>query len=339
MTTPTREDTTRNTALQHSVPAGHDRIGISVVLPCYNESDNIQDAYESVVDGLSAYELEMVFVDDGSTDGTLPAIQRLADLDSRVRYLSFTRNFGFEAAFSAGFRYSGKPWILQLDADMQFPATEAPKLIERALEGYDAVYGVRVQRHDSLVRTWAARAYHAIGGRLLGVGIPPGATTFRVLRTGLATRIVDLRLATPYFMATVPQLTSRYTTVRVQHRPRVRGRSKFQLHRLASHALDLYFGFSTRLRAAAILLLSVAATCCLALAGAALVGAPLGRLLPALSLLAAACSLASLAIFGRYTMMTYAAAQRGPLFCVREANLPVAAADLLVPDRIDVPAR
>src|SRR5262249_29439550 len=148
------------------------------------------------------------------------------------------------------------------------------------------------------------------------------------------TRIVDLRLATPYFMATIPQLTSRYTTVGVAHRPRVRGRSKFRLHRLASHALDLYFGFSTRLRGAAILLLSAAAACCLAL-----VGAPLGRLLPALALLAAACSLGSLAVFGRYTMMTYAAAQRGPLFCVREANVTVAAADLLVPDRIDVPVQ
>jgi hypothetical protein len=334
MTTPTREDTIRAAALQHS-----DRIGISVVLPCYNESDNIQDVYESVVDGLSAYDLELVFVDDGSTDGTLPAIRHLADLDSRVRYLSFTRNYGFEAAFSAGFRYSGKPWILQLDADMQFPATEATKLIDCALEGYDAVYGVRVQRHDSLVRTWAARAYHAIGGRVLGIRIPAGATTFRVLRTALATRIVDLRLATPYFMATIPQLTSRYTTVRVEHRPRTRGRSKFRLHRLASHALDLYFGFSTRLRAAAILLLAVATACCLALAGATLAGAPLGRLLPALALLAAACSLTSLTIVGRYTMMTYAATQRGPLFCVREANVPVAAADLLVPDRIDVPAR
>src|SRR5262245_10119098 len=176
MTTPTREDTIRAAAQPHS-----EQIGISVVLPCYNECDNVRDAYESVVDALSGYDLELVFVDDGSTDGTLPAIRRLADLDARVRYLSFTRNFGFEAAFSAGFRYSRKPWILQLDTDMQFPATEAPKLIDRALEGYDAVYGVRLRRYDSPVRTWASRAYHAIGGRLLGIRIPPGATTFRVL--------------------------------------------------------------------------------------------------------------------------------------------------------------
>jgi len=334
MTTPIREDTIRTASQQHS-----DGIGISVVLPCYNECDNVQDAYESIVDGLSAYDLELVFVDDGSTDETLPAIRRLADLDPRVRYLSFTRNFGFEAAFSAGFRYSAKPWILQLDADMQFPATEAPKLIDRALEGYDAVYGVRLHRYDSLVRTWASRAYHALGGRLLGIRIPPGATTFRVLRTVLATRIVDLRLATPYFMATVPQLTSRYTTVPVAHRPRVRGRSKFRLHRLATHALDLYFGFSTRLRAAATLLLVVAAACCLVLAVLTVTGAALGRLLPALSLLAAASSLASLAIFGRYTMMTYAAAQRGPLFCVREANVAVAAGDLLTLSPLDVSVR
>src|SRR5262252_7262658 len=116
MTTPTRENT-----IGAAAPQRPDRIGISVVLPCYNECDNIQEAYEAVVDGLSDYDIELVFVDDGSTDGTLAAIRGLAGLDPRVRYLSFTRNFGFEAAFSAGFRYSAKPWILQLDTDMQFP--------------------------------------------------------------------------------------------------------------------------------------------------------------------------------------------------------------------------
>ncbi len=328
MTAPMRED-----ALRAATRPGAERIGVSVVLPCYNEADNVQDAYESIIGALSDYDIELVFIDDGSTDGTLAAIRRLADLDLRVRYLSFTRNFGFEAAFSAGFRYSTQPWALQLDIDMQFPAAEAPKLINRALEGYDAVYGVRLHRFDSLVRRLASKAYHVVGGRVLGIRIPHGATTFRVIRTALAARIVDLRLATPYFMATIPQLTSRYTTVSVAHRPRLHGRSKFRLHRLASHALDLYFGFSTRLRAMAIFLLIVAAGCCAVLAAVALVGMPPSRLLVGLSLLATACTLVSLAIVGRYTMMTYAAAQRGPLFCIREANCAVAETDLLLASR------
>jgi glycosyltransferase involved in cell wall biosynthesis len=333
MTAPPRED-----VLAAVPPRYVERVGVSVVLPCYNEADNIQAAYTSIVDSLSEYDLELVFIDDGSTDGTLSTIRRLADVDPRVRYLSFTRNFGFEAAFSAGFRYSTKPWALQLDIDMQFPAGEAAKLIDRALEGYDAVYGVRLHRFDPLVRKWASTAYHVVGGRMLGIRIPPGATTFRVIRTALAARIVDLRLATPYFMATVPQLTSRYTTVPVSHRPRLHGRSKFRLHRLASHALDLYFGFSTRLRALAIFLLVVAAGCCAVLAAVALVGMPPGRTVVGLASAASACTLVSLAIFGRYTMMTYATAQRGPLFCVREANCAVADSDVLAPHPIDAKA-
>jgi glycosyltransferase involved in cell wall biosynthesis len=329
MTTP-RQDTIRPAPGQHS-----ERVGVSVVLPCYNEVDNVHKAYESVVDGLSSYDIEVIFVDDGSTDGTLAAIQRIADIDPRVRYASFTRNFGFEAAFSAGFRYSTKPWILQLDADMQFPATEAPKLIARAVDGFDAVYGVRLHRHDSLIRVWASTAYHAIGRRMLGISIPSGATTFRVIKTPLAHRIVNLRLATPYFMATIPQLTSRYTTVPVVHRPRARGRSKFRLHRLASHALDLYFGFSTRLRALTIFLLVVAMVCCVTMAGLTLSGMLPVRLLATLSLAAAACTLLSLALLARYTIMLFAAFQRGPLYCIREANFVVSAGDLLAPETIN----
>jgi hypothetical protein len=326
----------------HYAPTSHaggdqvGRVGVSIVVPCYNESDNIQQAYQAILDALGDYDIELVFVDDGSTDDTLVTIQRLADVDSRVHYLSFSRNYGFEAAFSAGFRYSEKPWILQLDADMQFPASEAPKLLCRALEGYDAVYGVRLHRHDSLVRVWASRAYHALGSRVLGIRIPPGATTFRVIRTSVAQRIVEMRLATPYFMATIPLLTSRYTTVPVSHRARVHGKSKFRLRGLASHALDLYFGFSTRLRGVALFGLTLAAACGAVEAVLDVTGVLTGRWLVGVTFLVASCALGAIAVLGRYTAMMFAAVQRGPLYCVREANVVVSAEDLLTP--VTVPA-
>ncbi|HEY9389211.1 MAG TPA: glycosyltransferase family 2 protein [Mycobacteriales bacterium] len=304
---------------------------ITVVVPCHNEADNVEDAYRAVVAALADHDLDLLFVDDGSTDGTLSILRRIADTDPRMRYLSFTRNFGFEAAFSAGFRYAGAPWVLQLDADLQFPPTEARKLISRACDGYDAVYGVRENRDDPVIRRYASRFYHFVGERVLGIRIPPGATTFRVLRTSLAQRIVNSAPTVPYFMGTVPLLTSRYTTVRVAHRARAHGKSKFRLRRLASHALELYFGFSTRLGAlvTGALLLAAVATAAVGILSAAGVVGTAGTLQAAL--FAQALALLALAAATRYLVMPFAAHQRPVLFCIREANFPVRPADLLEP--------
>src|SRR5882757_456803 len=107
--------------------------GLSVVVPCLNEADNIDAVYEEIRAELGRYgDLEILFVDDGSTDATLARIRSLAERDHGVSYVSFTRIFGLEAAFSAGYRYVRNPWMLHLDADLQFPPAEAHRLIECA---------------------------------------------------------------------------------------------------------------------------------------------------------------------------------------------------------------
>ncbi|MEQ0559081.1 glycosyltransferase [Amycolatopsis sp. NEAU-NG30] len=96
---------------------GPEQSGLSVVIPCFNEAENIEPSYREITNALGQCSLELFYVDDGSTDGTLTKIHSLAAADPRVRYVSFSRNFGFEAAFSAGYRYAAKPWILHIDAD------------------------------------------------------------------------------------------------------------------------------------------------------------------------------------------------------------------------------
>src|SRR5215468_9699397 len=100
-------------------------VGVTVVVPCLNEAANIRAVYRAVTAELSGYDVELLFVDDGSTDGTLPELRVLAERDDRVRYLSFSRRFGYDAAFSAGFLYARRPWAVQLDADLQFPPAQA----------------------------------------------------------------------------------------------------------------------------------------------------------------------------------------------------------------------
>src|SRR4029434_2342800 len=107
-------------------------IRLTAVVPCCDEADGIDLAYQRIATELSRYDdVELLFVDDGSTDGTLDRIKTFADTDPRASYLAFTRNFGLEAAFAAGFKYASKDkdWVVQLDADLQSPPSEVHKLM------------------------------------------------------------------------------------------------------------------------------------------------------------------------------------------------------------------
>lgn len=316
-----------------------DITSITVVIPCYNEVDNVGASYEEIVDELGDLDLEVIYVDDGSTDGTLNIIRGLAEQDPRVDFISFTRNFGFEAAFSAGYRYAARSWVLHVDADQQFPAAEARVLIGEARQGYDAVFGVRTNRQDPLLRRWGTAVFHYLAQRVLKVEIPRGATAFRLVRTELARRVVDLEIGTPYFMATVPQLTSRYTTVAVGHRARERGESKVGFRFLASHAVELFVGFTRRLPgAAAGLALGTAALCGLLAVGAAtgLIGvtATAAALFAVLAVITAV-----LAVGVRYLVSVGAGQPRPRQFYIRETSLRdrVDPADLLLDERPTAP--
>lgn len=316
-----------------------DITSVTVVIPCYNEVDNVRASYEEIVDELGDLDLEVIYVDDGSTDGTLNIIRGLVEQDPRVDFISFTRNFGFEAAFSAGYRYAERPWVLHVDADQQFPAAEARVLIAEARQGYDAVFGVRTNRQDPLLRRWGTAVFHYLAQRVLKVEIPRGATAFRLVRTDLARRVVDLEIGTPYFMATVPQLTSRYTTVAVGHRARERGESKVGFRFLASHAVELFVGFTRRLPGvAAGLALGTAALCGVLAIGAAT--GLLGVAATATALFAVlAVITAVLAVGVRYLVTVGAGQPRPRRFYIRETSLRdrVDPADLLLDERPTAP--
>nr|BFE56200.1 glycosyltransferase family 2 protein [Dactylosporangium thailandense] len=309
---------------------------LTVVVPCLDEEENIVPVYEEIVTELAGFDdLEILFVDDGSTDETLDRIRSLAARDRRVSYLSFTRNFGVEPAFSAGYRYARNDWILHLDADLQFPPAEGRRLIETARTGYDAVFGIRVDRKDRWSRRVSSKIHDLIARRLLGIELPAGATTFRLVRASLARRIVDLRLGTPYFLATVPRLTAAWTTVPTAHRPRLRGEPKVRWRGLARHSVELFVSYSDRTMAAAVTACLLAAL--LAFAGLAVTLA--GVSASVLLCLAAGIALAALAVMGRYLVHIGRGQPRTPLFLVREANIPIAPADLLEPGPAQRPAR
>ncbi|MFE9581046.1 glycosyltransferase family 2 protein [Nocardia sp. NPDC006044] len=304
--------------------------GVTVVVPCRDEEANIVAAHRAIVGELGGHDVEILFVDDGSTDATLSLVSALAAEDERVHYISFARNFGFEAAFSAGYKYATKPWVLHVDADLQGHPDQAHKLIEAVSDRVDAVFGVRDQRDDPLLRRWGSTLSDLIARRVLGIELPPGATTFRLVRTGIARRIVELRRPAPYFMASLPAVTDRYVTVQTAHRARRAGSSKFTVLRLARHALDLYVGHSTvpAIGATLVLCAGVLVGVLLSVFGAGAVAVLLVQLamLPAMALLL------------RYSV-TASSRDGRALYYVRESDLVIDAADRLHLERAGVGAR
>ncbi len=288
--------------------------GLTVIVPCYNEGAQVETAHQEIARALGDLpDLEILFVDDGSTDDTLDRIHKVAENDQRVTYLSFTRNFGLEAAHAAGARYATKPWCAQIDADLQAPPEEIRNLLAKAAEGYDVVFGVRRDRDDPLIRRIGSDGMQWVARRLLGIEIPRGASSFRVIRTPVARTIAAMRYGTPYFMATVPLVGARYALVPTEHRPRTAGESKFRVSRLAAYSFELFFTYSWRPFSAIYL--------------AALAGAVLA--LCGLTSAGVALTLVGMAVLGRYVQRFMRDQQPKRLFYVREANVELRPEDTI----------
>lgn len=219
----------------------------SVVVPVYNEEGNVPELGRRIVAALEGVgePFEVLFVDDGSSDGTRPALRALAEADPRVRVVLFRRNFGQEAAVEAGYLNARGDWIIQLDGDLQHPPEEIPKLLGALEDGYDVVYGLRGDRQDPFPRRVASRALHA-GMRWLDVELPPEVSTFRVMYAPMARLVASLPERSKFLSGLLVWSGARIGTVTVRHEARHSGRSKYDLTRLVNHAFDLVVGFSSK---------------------------------------------------------------------------------------------
>src|SRR5690606_35998572 len=193
---------------------------------------------------------------------------------------------------------------------------------------YDVVFGERRGRRDPLLRKAGSAGMHWAARRVLGIDMPRGASTFRLVRTDVARTIMDLRL--PWFIPAVPLVGARYAVTPVAHRQREAGGYKLRPVRLAAHALELFFGFSWRP------LTAVYALAALGLA-AAVVLAATGNAFPAVHLLLTGVTLAGLGLVARYVQRLLRGTSRVRRYCVRESNLPLRPEDTLTGGRPSPP--
>jgi glycosyltransferase involved in cell wall biosynthesis len=205
-----------------------DEIALSIILPVHDEVENLPILWRELLEVLPglAGPVEVIFVDDGSTDGSGDVIRRLAEGDSRIRALRFAQNAGLSAAFYAGFQAARGAVVATMDSDLQSDPRDLPRLLER-LEGAEAVVGWRQIRHDSWVKRVSSRIANGIRKALTGNQLQDSACSLRVMRR----RCLDA--VPPYtgmhrFVPTLLALAGhRVVQVPVHHRPRRFGRSKF----------------------------------------------------------------------------------------------------------------
>lgn len=170
---------------------------ISVVVPCYNEEEVLPLFYQEVtrVAGLMTdYSFEFLFVDDGSRDGTLQVMKELAEQDNRVKYLSFSRNFGKEAAMYAGFSNAKGDYVSLMDADLQDPPALLPEMVKAIEEeGYDSVATRRVNRKgEPPVRSFFARRFYRLMRHISKTEIVDGARDYRLMTRQFVNSLLEL---------------------------------------------------------------------------------------------------------------------------------------------------
>ncbi|HEY4759933.1 MAG TPA: glycosyltransferase family 2 protein [Thermoguttaceae bacterium] len=214
---------------------------LSIVIPVYNEAESLVTLHSELAEvaGAEGYELDVIFVDDGSTDDSWKVIQQLAAVDARVRGLRFRRNFGKAAALSAGFAHSQGELVMTLDADLQDDPREIPRFLAAMKNNLDVVSGWKKVRNDPWHKVYPSRMFNALVRKLTGVKLHDHNCGMKCYRREIFDEVQlygELHRFVPVLAASRGY---RVGEIEINHRPRKFGHSKYGAGRFIKGFLDL----------------------------------------------------------------------------------------------------
>ncbi|MBR5377269.1 MAG: glycosyltransferase family 2 protein [Lachnospiraceae bacterium] len=227
---------------------------LTVVVPAFNEQESIPLFYKEMIKEAAALkdrwedlEFEILFVDDGSKDDTLKVIRSLRNEDKRVRYVSFSRNFGKEAALFAGLEHANGDYIVTMDADLQDPPSLLHEMIAALREeGYDSAATRRVTRKgEPPIRSFFARIFYRIINRMSNTDIVDGARDFRIMTRQMAQSILSMKEYNRFTKGIYGWIGFRTKWLEYENIERVAGETKWSFWKLFRYAIDGIVGFST----------------------------------------------------------------------------------------------
>lgn len=224
---------------------------LSAVVPCFNEEENVKDFYDEFMKAASILkekeiDYELLFVDDGSSDNTVQNVKELKEKDSKVRLISFSRNFGKEAAIYAGLEKSTGDYVVFLDADLQDPPALLPEMFSYIEEGYDCVATRRVSRKgEPPIRSFFARRFYKIMKRLSKTEIMDGARDYRLMTRQVADAIVSLGENNRFSKGLFGWVGFNTKWLEFENIERKKGETKWSFWKLFAYSLEGIASFST----------------------------------------------------------------------------------------------
>ena len=227
-----------------------DKEKISVIVPCYNEEEAIPFFYRKiamVTEDMSDYDFEIIFVNDGSYDSTIDVIHKLADEDTRVKYLDFSRNFGKEAAIYAGLSHATGDYGVIMDADLQDPPELLPEMMNYIKnEGYDSVATRRVTRKgEPAVRSFFARRFYHLINRISKTEIVDGARDYRLMNRKFIDAILELSEYNRFSKGLFGWVGFKTKWIEFENVNRIAGETKWSFWKLFLYSIEGIIGFST----------------------------------------------------------------------------------------------
>jgi len=311
---------------------------LSVVIPCHNEEEVIEATHARLAEVLpaTALDFEIIYIDDGSRDGTLRRLEAIAARDPRVQVIELARNFGQQAAMSAGLAAARGDAIVITDADLQDPPEVIPEMVRRWREGVDVAYGRRNSREgETKFKLVTASLFHRLFARMIPYPMPVDTGDFKLIDRAVADAVVALPEKRRYLRSLVPWAGFRHEPVWYDRHARVAGATKYspwKLLKLAGDALILSSDAPVRLT-----WMAAAALAAIGLGGMAVAttlwwGSTAAKPSPSLAAitavvaLAASVQTAAVAIVGEYVVRGYREAQGRPTWVVRRTIGPGRAA-------------
>ncbi len=224
---------------------------LSAIVPCYNEEENVPFFYEEFTKNEAFFkekeiEWELIYVDDGSKDGTAAEVKKLHEKDERVHLLSFSRNFGKEAAIYAGLNRAKGDYVMIMDSDLQDPPSLLPEMISYMEQGYDSVATRRVNRKgEPPVRSFFARMFYRLMRKISKTEIMDGARDYRMMTRQMADAILEMKEYNRFTKGIFGWVGFQTKWLEFENIERKRGETKWSFWKLLLYSIDGITAFST----------------------------------------------------------------------------------------------
>lgn len=224
---------------------------IEIIVPCYNESENIRPLYEAIkrvfAEKLPAHSYTLLFVNDGSSDDSLVVLKKLSEEDKRVKYLSFSRNFGHQLAVKAGLDYSFADAVISMDCDQQHPPALIPELVKRWEEGNQVVATLRTYPPDTpKKKRKSSHHFYKLLNMLSDIEIKEGSADFRLLDQEVVKVIREMNENEPFLRGIVPWVGFKQCYIPYTAQARFAGESKYTIKKMLHLATTGVTSFSVK---------------------------------------------------------------------------------------------